>query len=96
MRTEKVRSYEYGCWEELPCPVLEKDELDKIDTRVLLARRPKGISFMDKDEYVGFYIDYDIRAVRVGDYLDVMKTRPHIPNKKEAKKIRQEKAKNRK
>ena len=36
------------------------------------------------------------RAVRVEDYLDVMKTRPHIPNKKEAKKIRQEKAKNRK
>jgi hypothetical protein len=96
MRTEDIMVREYGCWEISPCFVLEKDELDKIDTRVLLAQRPHGISFMDKDEYVGFYINYNNRAVRVGDYLDVMKTRPHIPNKKEARKIRQEKAKNRK
>ena len=95
MRTEKVKVYDYGWYEESLCPVLEKEELKKIDTRVLLAKRPKGISFMDKDDYVGFYINYNNRAVRVGDYLDVMKTRPHIPNKKEAKKIRQEKAKNR-
>lgn len=67
---------------------------DKMNTRELLAlyrRTKQHLSFGDmfEDEYIE-EIEKEISAMK-----KELKTREHIPNKAEAKKIRQEKAKKR-
>lgn len=75
-------------------PVLEIDVMSKIHTKVLLRMKPNGVRYMETDKFFVSVYDGVRYAINIGDILSVLSKRPHIPNKKESKKIRQLKAKN--
>ena len=93
-------------WENVDknLPIMTKDELSLFSTRFLLLSRPHGLSTMDKKKYIYFWSGWDISkkhgipqnhefAVNIGDYIEILSERPHIPNKKESKAIRKAKIK---
>lgn len=84
--------------------VLSKEVLKSFHTRFLLKRKPIGSSSLqDKDWYFMFRTPNNIDkkfnikpgyyAVKYSDFYDVLNSRPHVPNKNEARGLRKKKIK---
>jgi hypothetical protein len=93
---ENIIHIDASCWEvEVEnLPVLEIDDISKIHTKILLKMKPNGVRYMGNDKFFVAVYNNLRYAINVGDILSVLSKKPHIPNKKESKKIRQLKAKN--
>ena len=87
--------------------IAEKSDLEKLHTKVLidmihLSKRTNNTGLVnfhpwrwgEHNEYVIYDMDSNwVKVYKESELREILKTRPHIPNKKEAKAIRQQKSK---
>lgn len=85
--------------------IAEKSDLEKISTKELIwmihlsTRANVKNRYGIYNEYVMYDMNSDsgwIKVYKESELREILKTRPHIPNKKESKEIRQMKANNNK
>jgi hypothetical protein len=91
----------WGEEEQITVPRISKEQLLTIHPKYIFKHKPKGLSYMDKDRFDHFKTPENLKAgcgfnrgdygVLVKDYLEVLASLPHFPNKKEAKEIRKNK-----
>ena len=107
MREEVIVYIQEYIWETpvgKKYPTISKEEIDLFPTKHLLLQKPHGLNTYEDSSYVLFNtswiikkdhgLDYDkIYAANVKDFREVLNSREHVPNKKEAKAIRQAAAK---
>ena len=81
-------------------PLLTKEELEMFSARYLLSQKPRGLKEL-KEKYFAFSTLCfknlpQYCAVNTEEFIEVLESKPHVPNKKEGKAIRKEKAKRKK
>ena len=102
MQEREFRNYVADeAWSDIYPPktlmVLTKEDLVKFNTRFLLSRKPYDLKNVDK-EYMLFGTLGQFKLpqyclVKADDFIEVLESRPHIPNKKEGKIIRKSRIK---
>jgi hypothetical protein len=85
-------------------PTITQEQLECFSTRFLMNQKPFGVSTMSPDSTIGIaaynipkkkkhLLDEGLYNVKVSDFMEVLNSRPHVPNKKEGKIFRRFRAK---
>lgn len=92
----------WGDMETQDVPIITKQEILILHPRYIFAQKPPGISTLPPDSYIVFFAENvpkkasytrGVYAIKVKDFLEVLASLPHFPNKKEGKILRREKQK---